>query len=607
MSKGPQLPNVLGSTAQFRPPVGVQNQENTQNHSSNPPASSFSNPSAINNKFSPSQQSHVVNNVIRPYQSGNEMRPNIPNPLVNSAVNSSNRPPIQFPSNNQGLNMSRPPTPNVMRPSMPHSSQVFNGQVQHTSNGQTSSPPIRPPLNSVNQMRPPQGNGLNTNMRPMTPPQRPPMRPPLPNNIRPQMNLSNQNHLTPSKSAADLSQAGHQIPPPFAPRPSISQNQQLSGQFDRLPQPMKDLSSTPRTNIPQNIGPPMAQINRPPIPASTQAVRPPPVPFPQIIRPHAPNMQGPQATNRSDIQSLGSHIRPSNLSIEHLQMQQQTLSMPKYNQPINQIPSYQQNQSINPPMIPAMHQVSGIRSPSMRYPAGPGYTQQQQQHPQTVASNQQQQIQPSYPQTNLVQNNPHYPNQGYASGNVAQLPAAPKVNPAAIPSVVAVLEADELRFKESGQPFYTFSSIIDNPPPLPTTRSVTIIEDGNSSPLFIRSTLNHIPASEEIRENSKIPLSLLIQPFAKNSQNEIPLVDFGPSGPIRCNRCRAYINAHVQFIKGGRYFVCNLCEMSNEVSEEYYANLDMSGKRIDLDLRPELKYGTVDFVASKVKSFKYLI
>ena len=43
--------------------------------------------------------------------------------------------------------------------------------------------------------------------------------------------------------------------------------------------------------------------------------------------------------------------------------------------------------------------------------------------------------------------------------------------------------------------------------------------------------------------------------------------------------------------------------MSNEVPDEYYANLDMSGKRIDLDLRPELKHGTVDFVATKVKTF----
>ena len=70
--------------------------------------------------------------------------------------------------------------------------------------------------------------------------------------------------------------------------------------------------------------------------------------------------------------------------------------------------------------------------------------------------------------------------------------------------------------------------------------------------------MNHIPTSEEICENTKIPLSLVVQPFASSPQNEVPLVDFGISGPLRCNRCRAYINPHVQFIKGGRYFVCNM-------------------------------------------------
>jgi protein transport protein SEC24 len=148
---------------------------------------------------------------------------------------------------------------------------------------------------------------------------------------------------------------------------------------------------------------------------------------------------------------------------------------------------------------------------------------------------------------------------------------APKVNPALIPSVVAVLEADVARFRESGQPYLTSTSVIDQSPPLPTTRSAKIIDDGNSSPSLIRSTLNHVPITEEICENSKIPLALLVQPFAD-----------------------------VARLEGGRFFVCNLCGMANDVPDDYYANLDMSGRRIDLDYRPELKYGTIDFVASKV-------
>ena len=240
-----------------------------------------------------------------------------------------------------------------------------------------------------------------------------------------------------------------------------------------------------------------------------------------------------------------------------------------------------------PPMPAPSYPISQIEpklqqpnsAPMMRYPPGPGYMQNQQSAVHHQPSTMHNQQKPGYPQMTMPptqQMHPPYPrnsppSQGYTGSTLAapQQPPAPKVNPAAIPSVVSVLEADEMRFKEAGQPFYTFSSIIDNPPPLPTTHSVSIIDDGNSSPQFIRSTLNHVPITEEICDNTKIPLSLVIQPFASNPQSEVPLVDFGASGPLRCNRCRAYINPNVQFTKGGRIYVCNLCDMSTEVPDEY--------------------------------------
>jgi hypothetical protein len=36
------------------------------------------------------------------------------------------------------------------------------------------------------------------------------------------------------------------------------------------------------------------------------------------------------------------------------------------------------------------------------------------------------------------------------------------------------------------------------------------------------------------------------------------------------------------------------------VSSEYFANLDISGRRSDIEQRPELRLGAVDFVATKV-------
>lgn len=64
---------------------------------------------------------------------------------------------------------------------------------------------------------------------------------------------------------------------------------------------------------------------------------------------------------------------------------------------------------------------------------------------------------------------------------------------------------------------------------------------------------------------------------------------------MRCTRCQAYVNPNFQFLNGGRLFICNLCSFSNEVPSEYFANLDMNGRRVDLNQRPELYYGSVEF------------
>lgn len=44
----------------------------------------------------------------------------------------------------------------------------------------------------------------------------------------------------------------------------------------------------------------------------------------------------------------------------------------------------------------------------------------------------------------------------------------------------------------------------------------------------------------------------------------LPEVDFGPEGPLRCTRCKGYINPGVTFVSGGRRYICNLCRFENE-------------------------------------------
>ena len=42
-------------------------------------------------------------------------------------------------------------------------------------------------------------------------------------------------------------------------------------------------------------------------------------------------------------------------------------------------------------------------------------------------------------------------------------------------------------------------------------------------------------------------------------QNPPPIVDLGELGPVRCKRCKAYMNPYMLFIDGGRRFQCVFC------------------------------------------------
>lgn len=82
----------------------------------------------------------------------------------------------------------------------------------------------------------------------------------------------------------------------------------------------------------------------------------------------------------------------------------------------------------------------------------------------------------------------------------------------------------------------------------------------------MRSTLNRVPYTSSLLKQSNLYLGVIMQPLASLSDDDFPSdvkqVSF-PEGPIRCNRCRAYINPFVQFIEHGAKFVCNFCGFAN--------------------------------------------
>ncbi|CAI5756568.1 unnamed protein product [Candida verbasci] len=163
--------------------------------------------------------------------------------------------------------------------------------------------------------------------------------------------------------------------------------------------------------------------------------------------------------------------------------------------------------------------------------------------------------------------------------------------------------------------FLTFS---DTLPPDSTTQFHSL-DQGSASSKFMRSTFYYVPVSEQLRSATKLPMAITIRPFAPLLQTEesVPLVDFNNSeelanqqpedplsiGPLRCHRCRAYVNSSMQFTHNQK-FICNICQFSNnQVPNDYMSVLDSRGYRIDKFQRPELHKSVYDIKVPKEYNF----
>ncbi|NXD11205.1 SC24C protein, partial [Nothocercus nigrocapillus] len=196
------------------------------------------------------------------------------------------------------------------------------------------------------------------------------------------------------------------------------------------------------------------------------------------------------------------------------------------------------------------------------------------------------------PQPNYGGAFPGTPNYGSQPGP----PPPPKrLDPDSIPSPIQVIEDD--RSNRGSEPFVT--GVRGQVPPLVTTNFL-VKDQGNASPRYIRCTSYNIPCTSDMAKQSQVPLAAVIKPLATLPPEEtLPyLVDHGESGPVRCNRCKAYMCPFMQFIEGGRRFQCCFCSCVTEVPPHYFQHLDHTGKRVDFYDRPELSLGSYEFLAT---------
>ena len=110
--------------------------------------------------------------------------------------------------------------------------------------------------------------------------------------------------------------------------------------------------------------------------------------------------------------------------------------------------------------------------------------------------------------------------------------------------------------------------------------------------------MSTIPNSGDLLNSSGMPLTILVQPLAVPHPDEEPIhvVDNGAVGPVRCGRCKAYMNPFARFLDHSR-FRCNFCSHVTETPRDYACNLGADGRRQDWTERPELCRGSVEYVA----------
>ncbi|XP_061769503.1 protein transport protein Sec24D [Nerophis ophidion] len=177
-------------------------------------------------------------------------------------------------------------------------------------------------------------------------------------------------------------------------------------------------------------------------------------------------------------------------------------------------------------------------------------------------------------------------------------PAGPpqkKLDLDSIPSTTQVIDDDQAKY--GGQVFSTNTR--GQVPPLVTT-NFTVQDQGNASPRFMRCTTYCLPSTSDLAQQCQVPLACIVKPFASLPKNETPLylVNHGESGPIRCNRCKAYMCPYMQFIDGGRRYQCCFCNCINEVPVFYFQHLDHMGRRVDFYDKAELSLGSYEMLAT---------
>lgn len=186
-------------------------------------------------------------------------------------------------------------------------------------------------------------------------------------------------------------------------------------------------------------------------------------------------------------------------------------------------------------------------------------------------------------------------NQFYQQQNV--IPTAPQspVDPQPVPQHVVdennnYVLAEQRLLDQEKYNSTTFDTSRNSILPMKTTQFYSV-DTGSCDPRIMSLTMYNIPESETLRNCTKLPIGLNLQPFAPTLQlntssgsktpDSEPSADFAEEkdetqvqthfnevskdvGIIRCPRCRAYNNHNFIFSADNQYMTCNLCKTQSK-------------------------------------------